>query len=73
MCSEGARLNQLFLQAETAFEQAVAELHRQVGRRPRAEYLSLSRHADQAWAKVQQARASLDKHFREHSCRTAAA
>ncbi len=69
-CMESVRLEHQYLEAQTAFDEAHRDLHAKVGILPRGEYLALSRDADQAWLTVQRTRTAVDRHMREHSCRT---
>jgi hypothetical protein len=72
-CTDSVRLEHQYLKAQTTFEQAQRDLDAKMGILPRGEFLELSRVADQAWLTVQRTRAAVDRHMREHSCRTTAA
>jgi hypothetical protein len=72
-CMESVRLEHQYLEAQTAFDEAQRNLHAKMGILPRGEYLALSRATEQAWLTVQRTRAALDRHVREHSCRTTVA
>jgi aminoglycoside phosphotransferase len=70
---DSVRLEHQYLKAQTTFEQAQRDLDAKMGILPRGEFLELSQAADQAWLTVQRTRAAVDRHMREHSCRTTAA
>lgn len=72
-CMESVRLEHQYLEAQTAFDEAHRDLHAKMGILPRGEYLALSRDVDQAWLTVQRTRTAVDRHMREHSCRTTVA
>ena len=54
--------------AATDYAKAVAELSRQIAVLPKAEYLKLSRAAENARKRSQEAQATLEAHIADHGC-----
>jgi hypothetical protein len=67
-CEEKARLVAEYGAATKKFSGAVAELQRKMGTSPKSEYERLSRAADDARVKSEQARLGLEQHIAAHGC-----
>ena len=52
----------------TKFAAAVSELHQKMGTSPKSAYERLSRAADEARVKSEQARLALEQHVAAHGC-----
>jgi hypothetical protein len=67
-CSEKARLMRDYDAATTKFSEAVSQLQQKLGTSTRAEYEGLQRISDEARARSEQARLTLDRHMAAHDC-----
>jgi len=67
-CEEKARLVSDYEIAAKKFAQAVAELQRKIGTSTKAEFERLTRAADEARLKSEQARLALEQHIAAHNC-----
>lgn len=68
VCEEKQRLGLEYEIATKKFSDAVTELQRKMGTSPKNDYDRLSRAADQARVKSEQARLALEQHIASHRC-----
>lgn len=73
MCPDARRLTLEYADAVAIFEAQQAKLEANLGTLPRREYLTLSRAVEESRAAAERARAELERHFREHACKSATA
>ncbi len=73
MCPDARRLTLEYADAVALFEAQQAKLEANLGTLPRREYLELSRAVGESRAAAECAHAALERHFREHACRSATA
>lgn len=69
-CEDKAALQKTHAEAAAGFDAARGRLSSTIGISLEAEYEELNRAADQAWTLLNQARARLQQHIREHGCET---
>jgi hypothetical protein len=67
-CEEKQRLVAEYQSATKKFSGAVTELQQKMGTSPKADYDRLSRAADEARGKSEQARLALEQHVAAHRC-----
>jgi len=67
-CAERERLARELESARSSYSQAAKTLHGRLGVIGKAEYQRLNRAVEEAWTKVEGARAALDRHLDEHGC-----
>jgi hypothetical protein len=67
-CEEKQRLVAEYESATKKFSDAVTELQRKMGTSPKADYDRLSRVADEARLKSEQARLAVEQHVAAHRC-----
>lgn len=67
-CEEKQRLGGEYEAATKKFSDAVTELQRKMGTSPKDDYDRLSRAADEARVKSEQARLALEQHIAAHRC-----
>ena len=67
-CEEKQRLVAEYELATKKFSGAVTELQQKMGTSPKADYDRLSRAADEARVKSEQARLALEQHVAAHRC-----
>ena len=68
ICEDKQRLVTEYRTATKKFADSVADLQRKMGTSPKAEYERLSRTADDARVKSEQARLSVEQHIAAHGC-----
>lgn len=68
VCEEKQRLGLEYEIATKKFSDAVTELQRKMGTSPKNDYDRLSRAADEARVKSEQARLALEQHIASHRC-----
>jgi alkylation response protein AidB-like acyl-CoA dehydrogenase len=67
-CVERERLAQVLDGARSCYRHAAETLRGRVGVLEKAEYQRLNRAVEEAWTKMEEARAALDRHIGEHGC-----
>jgi alkylation response protein AidB-like acyl-CoA dehydrogenase len=67
-CMERERLARELDGARSSYSRAAETLRGRVGVLEKAEYQRLNRAVEEAWTKMEDARAALDRHIDEHRC-----
>jgi hypothetical protein len=67
-CAERERLARELDGARSSYSHAAETLRVRVGVIEKAEYQKLNRAVEEAWTKMENARAALDRHIDEHGC-----
>jgi hypothetical protein len=68
MCGEKARLASEYQATAQRYADVVADLNRKMGTSAKTEYERLSRAADEARVKSEQARLAFEQHIADHNC-----
>jgi hypothetical protein len=67
-CAERERLARELDAARSCYGRAAETLRARAGVLEKAEYQRLNRAVDEAWTKLKDARAALDRHIDQHGC-----
>jgi hypothetical protein len=67
-CMERERLARELDEARSCYSRAAEMLRGRVGVLEKAEYQRLNQAVEEAWTKMEDARAALDRHIDEHGC-----